>query len=83
MLDIDNPAISFLAVRLWNFALRSAIEPRSLRLGWSGAESGLRVDAEELLDMYSWVLVSCCEFLDGLDELWLLEVKVLAPCDPG
>jgi len=51
MLLIDNPAISFLAVRLWNFALRSAMDPRSLRLGWSGAESGFRVDAEELLDM--------------------------------
>ena len=32
----DSPAISFLAVKLWNFPVRSAMEPRSLRLGWSG-----------------------------------------------
>ena len=36
MLVSDSPAISFLAVKLWNFPLRSAMEPRSLRLGWSG-----------------------------------------------
>ena len=33
MLPMEIPAISFLAVRLVNFALRSAIEPRSLRSG--------------------------------------------------
>ena len=33
MLPMEIPAISFLAVRLVNLALRSAIEPRSLRSG--------------------------------------------------
>ena len=36
MLVRDSPAISLRAVKLWNFPLRSAMEPRSLRLGWSG-----------------------------------------------
>lgn len=33
---MESPAISFLAVRLLKLALRSAMEPRSLREGWSG-----------------------------------------------
>ena len=48
----DSPASSFLAVKLWNFPLRSAMEPRSLRLGWSGIVPTelefLKVETEEL-----------------------------------
>ena len=33
MLPMEIPAISFLAVRLVNLALRSAMDPRSLRSG--------------------------------------------------
>ena len=57
MLPVERPAIIFLAVRLWNFVLRSVMEPRSLRVGWSGAESGFRVETEELgdkSDKVSW-----------------------------
>merc|ERR1719278_1847998 len=58
MLEMERPAINFLAVKLWNFAERSAMLPRSARLGWSGlAQSGLRVETEEDLersDMLSW-----------------------------
>ena len=46
---MERPAISFLAVRLRNFVLRSVMEPRSLRAGWSlGSKSSRRVEAEEL-----------------------------------
>ena len=39
MLVTEPPVSSFLAVRLRNLELRSAMEPISLRAGWSG---GLR-----------------------------------------
>ena len=48
MLPVERPAIIFLAVRLWNFVLRSVMEPKSLRVGWSGTESAFRVETEEL-----------------------------------
>ena len=51
MLEMERPAINFLAVKLWNFAERSAMLPRSARLGWSGlAQSGLSVETEEDLE---------------------------------
>ena len=54
MLVRDSPAISFRAVKLWNLPLRSAMEPRSLRLGWSGMVPTelefLNVEAEEVGD---------------------------------
>ena len=51
MLEMESPAISFLAVRLWNLAKRLAMLPRSAREGWSGPpQSGFRVEAEEEQD---------------------------------
>ena len=48
MLEMESPAISFLAVRLWNLAKRVAMLPRLAREGWSGPpQSGFRVEAEE------------------------------------
>merc|ERR1712080_246260 len=62
MLPMEIPAISFFAVRLVNFPLRSAIDPSSLRSGCSlPSQSSLRVDAEELRERrphsLEWLLV--------------------------
>lgn len=60
MLVMDSPASIFRAVKLWNLLLRSAMEPRSLRLGWSGMVDTdwqwefFRVETEDVGDTSVW-----------------------------